>query len=175
MPQVALQSRPSLLSDREQSGILAQYRSKAPVDVVAAAKDLGINVYQQRLPTGVSGILRRDDRIGGDSGFVILVESSHHLNRQRFTVAHELGHFILHRSRAEAEGGIQDDEFYRALSGPQETEANQFAADLLMPWTLIKSLQDRGIKKLEDLALRLGVSQQAMAIRLNITYATDWA
>jgi Zn-dependent peptidase ImmA (M78 family) len=145
------------------------------VDVVAAARDLDINVYTQHLSDSISGILRRDKRLGGPSVFVILVNSGHHPNRQRFTVAHELGHFMLHRSRAEAEGGIQDDEFYRALSGPQETQANQFAADLLMPWPLIKALQDQGTTGLESLARALSVSQQTMAIRLNIPYAADWS
>lgn len=154
--------------------ILAAYRSKAPVDVVGAARELGINVYSETLASGISGILRRDERLKGELGFVILVQASHHPNRQRFTVAHELGHYMLHRNRAEAEGGIQDDEFYRALSGPLETQANQFAANLLMPWPLIKSLQDRGITRVDDLARALGVSKQAMAIRLNLPYAESW-
>jgi len=155
--------------------ILSLYRTRAPVDVVAAARDLGINVYSKLLLGGVSGILRRDEKLGGPSGFVILVQSTHHQNRQRFTVAHEIGHFILHRKNADLDGGIEDDEFYRALSSPQEREANQFAADLLMPWPLIRTLQERGISGLEPLASALGVSRQALAIRLGIPYDQDWA
>jgi hypothetical protein len=173
MSPVAHQFNQPLENDNA-AAILAFYRGKAPVDVVAAANDLGINVYSQKLAPGISGILRRDEKLGGPSKFVILVSSDHHVNRQRFTVAHKLGHFILHRVRAEDEGGIQDDEFYRALSGPQETEANQFAANLLMPWPLIRTLQNRGFNTLEELARALGVSQQAMAIRLNIPYDQDW-
>ena len=155
-------------------GVLAAFKQRAPVDVVGAAKELGIAVYSQSLPDGVSGILRRDAKLGGLSGFVILVDKAHPSNRQRFTVAHEIGHFALHRSQAEREGGIRDDEFYRALSGPLETEANQFAADLLMPWLLIKSLQDAGVTEPAALAERLRVSKQAMTYRLGLPYDQNW-
>ncbi|MBN9487881.1 MAG: ImmA/IrrE family metallo-endopeptidase [Alphaproteobacteria bacterium] len=151
--------------------ILAHYKNIAPVDVVAVARDIGIRVYTSKLGS-ISGILRRDNKLGGASGFVIFVNEAHHINRQRFTVAHEIGHFMLHRDRAE--NGIQDDEFYRALSGPLETGANQFAADLLMPWPLVKRLQDSGITGLESLARALAVSKQAMAYRLGLPYDQDW-
>lgn len=151
---------------------LAPFKRSAPVNVLGAANALGISVYSKKLPANVSGILRRDASLGGDSGFVILVQE-HPVNRQRFTIAHEIGHFVLHRQSAES--GIQDDEFYRALPGPLEREANQFAAELLMPWPLIKSLQDKGVTGLSELAQALQVSKQALAIRLGIPYDQDWS
>jgi IrrE N-terminal-like domain len=156
--------------------ILAHYKTLAPVDVVAAAHDLGIAVYKSALGQ-TSGILRRDATRGGPGGgprggFVIFVNEDHHIHRQRFTVAHEIGHFMLHRDRAEE--GIQDDEFYRALAGPLETQANQFAADLLMPWPLLKRLQDGGTTTVDDLARALAVSKQAMAYRLGLPYDQTW-
>jgi predicted transcriptional regulator len=154
--------------------VIAKHQIAAPVNVAAIARDFGINVFQADLGS-ISGILRKDDN-SGPSGFTIYVNKSHKLNRQRFTVAHEFGHFVLHSSFVNSEGGIQDDEFYRALSGPQETQANYFAADVLMPWSLINQLQAAGNKELPTLAQQLGVSKQALAIRLGLPYdATDWS
>jgi Zn-dependent peptidase ImmA (M78 family) len=102
------------------------------------------------------------------------VQKSHPFTRQRFTVAHELGHFVLHSSYINPDTGIQDDEFYRALSGPLETQANQFAADVLMPWRLINQLQGLGTKDLSSLASKLVVSKQALAIRLGLPYDQTW-
>jgi Zn-dependent peptidase ImmA (M78 family) len=59
--------------------------------------------------------------------------------------------------------------FYRSkLTSKQETEANQYAADLLMPFSLINAFQEKGITDPEELARRLGVSLVAMKIRLGI-------
>jgi Zn-dependent peptidase ImmA (M78 family) len=151
---------------------ITRHQLRAPVDVVAIARDIGINVFKAPLGPKIAGVLRRDKEHGGRSGFIILVRDGDPKNRQRFTVAHEIGHFVLHRSSAES--GIEDDEFYRALSGPMEREANEFAADILMPWELINQLQGSGIVKLNDIAKRLAVSRQALAIRLGLPYDENW-
>jgi Zn-dependent peptidase ImmA (M78 family) len=151
--------------------IIARHQISAPVDVVAIAKEMGVNVYRTGLQPGVSGILRPDSKHGGSSGYVILVNADHPNNRVRFTVAHEIGHFVLHR---EGNGEIVDDEFYRALPGPLETEANEYAADILMPWSLINQLQGAGVNQLDDMARKLEVSKQALAIRLGLPYDQSW-
>lgn len=154
--------------------VIAQHQSSFPVNVSAVARDLGIAVYSDpTLADNISGVLRKDSNFGGSSGYLILVKASHPPARQRFTVAHEIGHFVLHRR--EINDGIEDDEFYRALPGPLERQANEFAADLLMPWPLISRLQDEGVTKLDDMAKRLGVSKQALAIRLGLPYDQDWS
>ena len=150
--------------------IIERHQTEAPVDVRAIAADFGINVYSVDLGENVSGVLRRGGEWAGPSGYVILVHRQHHLNRQRFTVAHELGHFVLHRSQVDEREIVQEDEFYRAFPGPLEREANNFAADVLMPWTLINRLSESGIKDLPGLALRLAVSKQALAVRLGLPY-----
>ena len=75
---------------------------------------------------------------------IIGVNSHHHVNRRRFTVAHELGHLILHRKALA--GRVHVDRRFPVLmrdsaaaSGldPREIEANQFAAELLMPTPLL--------------------------------------
>ena len=153
----------------ESTGLtIGKYQTQAPVNVLAIAHDLGINVWQQdSLTPPVSGMLCPDKINGGISGFSIIVRKSDSPERKRFTVAHEIAHFILHREQAN--GGITDDEMYRSgLSSREETEANKLAADILMPYSLVSSLVSSGHRTVPELAKKLGVSKTAMNIRLNI-------
>ena len=76
---------------------------------------------------------------------IIGVNSLHHPNRQRYTIAHELGHLELHRQLITSEVHV-DKGFPVLMRDPKsatgtelhEIEANQFAAELLMPRTLIE-------------------------------------
>jgi hypothetical protein len=149
--------------------IIAKYQAQAPVDVVAIAKDLGINVWaMDSLPPSISGKIFRDPLNGGPSAFSIGVNASHSFVRQRFTVAHEIAHFVLHRAKLES-GDLVDDALYRGgLSSKEETEANRLAADILMPLALIRSLMQAGIKDPQSLANKLQVSLPAMKIRLGL-------
>jgi len=148
--------------------VIKRHQTAAPVDVSEIARDLGMNVWESRaLGWDISGKLFPDPVHGGTSGYSILVNTFHALTRKRFTVAHEIGHFIMHRN--DIASGIEDDVFYRSpLGGRRETEANRIAADILMPFGLIQQLQRSGVSKIEDLAEALGVSTQAMSIRLGI-------
>ena len=149
--------------------IIAKHQAQAPVDVVAIANDLGINVWSMHsLSPAISGKIFRDPMNGGRSGFSIAVNADHALTRQRFTVAHEIAHFILHRNRLES-GELIDDAMYRSgLSSKEETAANRLAADILMPFSLIRSLMEAGIRDPQSLAFKLQVSPAAMYIRLGI-------
>ena len=69
---------------------------------------------------------------------------------------------------------MTDDYFYRAFSGPLEKEANEFAADVLMPKRLLLRAMDDGFTQLDDLARLFRVSKQSMAIRLGLPYDQDW-
>lgn len=115
---------------------------------------------------------------------VISVNSGEDPKRQRFTIAHELGHFALHskdqplfvdkapkvmyRNNASATGGIL-----------KEREANAFAAALLMPKDLISQAIDNcdlgGYDIVEKLAKDFNVSEQAMSFRLsNLGYYIEF-
>ena len=70
----------------------------------------------------------------GKRGKALITVNSNltYVPRKRFTIAHELGHYILGHNRKEVAHDNQASmEFYK--SGSQETEANQFASELLMP------------------------------------------
>lgn len=149
--------------------IVAKYVKSAPVDVSGLARELGINVWQSRkLPPNVSGKIFRDETNGGKSGFSIVVNAFESRNRRRFTVAHEIAHFILHRDNLNR-GELVDDTLYRSgLSTEEEHEANKLAAQILMPTTLIADLKKSGIRNVEALADRFQVSVPAMTTRLKL-------
>jgi hypothetical protein len=147
--------------------IIAKYHASAPVDVLAIAKELGLNVWgMDSLPPNISGKIFRDSENGGTSGFSIAVNRTEAPVRQRFTVAHEIAHFLLHRTQLDA-GDLTDDTMYRSgLSSKEEADANKLAAYILMPFSLINNLVNSGITDVPTLAAKLQVSQLALKIRL---------
>lgn len=141
--------------------ILIRHQQAAPVKVGALAGELGLRVLRSDLPPGISGKLSREE----DGSWVIRVNRHDPKVRQRFTIAHEVAHFLLHRD--EIKNGITDDTFYRSgLSERREWEANRLAADILMPWNLVRSIATEGRASALELAKALEVSEAAMNIRL---------
>lgn len=148
--------------------IISRYVSQEPVDVRNMARELGIRVVEEKMGDDESGCIQKTD-----SGYKICVNKKHSENRKRFTIAHELGHFMLHDELIG--DGIFDNKLYRSdASHPNErvqpyheTQANKFAANILMPAPLIAKLKESGKTSTEDLAEALEVSEQAMAIRLS--------
>lgn len=142
----------------------------APVRLSAIAERLGLRVVSTVLPSGISGEIRPDKDNSGR--YIIRVNRNDSARRQRFTVAHEIAHFLLHR---DAIGdGITDDVLYRSgLSDQREAQANRLAADLLMPSDLIDRWIDRAdALRVDDvptfLADKFNVSHAAMKIRLGV-------
>lgn len=159
----------------EELSIINTFRRSAPVDVQALSLALGVPVRSSFLGPNLSGLIERT----GDAKFAITVNASHPETRQRFTMAHELGHYMLHRHLLGS--GVDDNRMYRSEPGgpfhntkigpAQETEANKFAAELLMPHELIALVRKRGVTTARDLAREFGVSEHAMSIRIGVTYA----
>src|ERR1700730_14453439 len=128
--------------DESPMAVVAKYQKAPPVMLAPIASELGIKV--KRIPLGklIAGQIMRDPVNGGPSGFSILINSDDGLRRQKFTLAHEIAHFILHRDLIES--GIVDDTMYRSdLGSVYETQANQLAADILMPIRLIKKYREQ--------------------------------
>lgn len=145
-----------------------------PIDVVKIAKRLGAQVRLSRASDDLSGFMLRDD---GTGQVVIGVNAEHPPPRRRFTIAHELGHLLLHPAeRVHVDRGLRVTLKLRNSKSSEgtdieEREANLFAAELLMPKRLIldhieKYGSDDAESVLPLLAKRFGVSQQAMTIRL---------
>jgi len=151
----------------EQIEIVRRHQKTAPVDVIGIAQDLKINVYKAEGGENLSGKIVKDTDRGGESGYAIFVNSRDNITRQRFTIAHEIAHYLLHKS--EIGDGIVEDALYRSgLSNYQEVEANKLAADILMPWHLINLVMDGQINTISKLAKIFQVSDSAMSIRLGI-------
>jgi Zn-dependent peptidase ImmA (M78 family) len=149
--------------------VIERFQKEAPVDVVGIADALGINVWEDDLVAPISGKLFIDKLNGGTSGFSIVVNKIESLPRKRFTVAHEIAHFVLHRE--DLDNGIVEDALFRgALSDKKETEANKLAADILMPYSLIERLISQGIRTIDALSEALQVSKSAISIRLGVSY-----
>lgn len=151
----------------EQRSTIRLHQQEWPVQTVPIAQALGISVYRvPGWPNDVSGMIRKSEEDGGNSGYAIYVNGDHPEVRRRFTIAHEIGHFVLHKSLIG--DGIVEDGLMRAqgFSSRVEYQANQFAADLLMPWHLINRAKKQGIASVEQLARAFNVSNDAMSIRL---------
>lgn len=155
-------------AEREARTLLKKFSLVPPVDVQAVVKSFGVTLQEQPLEATVSGMLL----IRGAYAMVG-VNQSHHRNRKRFTIAHELGHYILHREQSD----VFMDAFLRSENSaqgidPQEIEANAFAAELLMPKrVLVNDVAASSINVLDEdaigwLASKFGVSTAAMTIRL---------
>jgi Zn-dependent peptidase ImmA (M78 family) len=162
--------------------LLTHQLDSAPVDVERLAESLGINVQYQPADEDLSGFILRNRK---KRGTVIGVNSTHHPNRQRFTIAHEIGHFLLHDQEdfhvdREDCGFVVRRRNEESSTGEDtdEKEANLFAAELLMPVAFL----DQDIADLDDanlldedvlspLARKYRVSSQALAFRLaNLGY-----
>jgi Zn-dependent peptidase ImmA (M78 family) len=144
-----------------------------PVDVEKLAKLCQARIVREDLDPGVSGaILRRSE------GTVIVVNQDHAQTRQRFTIAHELGHLLMHEGRplivdhvVRAHVNLRDDRSSLATDR-EEIDANQFAANVLMPSSFLRELfgkqlgRKTGDAVIAHLAKAFAVSEQAMEYRL---------
>lgn len=154
------------LADR----ILAKQKISAPpVPVLTIVKSFGIIVRFGPLPDDLSGFLVHENE-----RTIIGVNSRQAKPRQTFTLAHELGHFVLHPSANFVDRKLiffRDSRSAEAID-IKEMQANEFAADFLMPERFIHSyLKDRTVDLEDDeflanLANRFGVSSQALTFRL---------
>lgn len=159
-----------MMTTEETTGeIIERFQKQAPVDVLGLADALGLQVWEDDI-NPFSGALKKDPLHGGISGYSLIVNAVEPLPRKRFTIAHEIAHFILHRDQL-VHGDIEETLYRGGLSDRLETEANKLAADILMPLSLIEDLINKGITSIEELAEALEVSKTAIGIRLGASYA----
>ena len=146
--------------------LVSEFKQSTPVRGVALARELGLRVKRtKQWDLSVSGAIVRDQ----DGALTVWTNAKHPETRRRFTIAHEVVHFVRHR---DAIGdGIRDDALFRSsLGGILERQANSYATDLLMPWNLVNQCFDEGTDSIEKLAAALRVSKTAMSIRLGIPW-----
>jgi Zn-dependent peptidase ImmA (M78 family) len=165
--------------EKKAEGLIDISKISGPaVPVKDIIKNKGLDVMPYDLGEGVSGTLVIENNKG-----YIAYNPSDSATRQRFTMAHELGHFLLHAANPNSSKVFVDMSFivkyrgsknYTPSEWKQEQQANAFAAALLMPLKFIKvELAKKENQKLgeveliESLAKTFEVSVPAMTFRLN--------
>lgn len=144
-----------------------------PVDPIDIAKKLNIKVFNRNFNSfsndTVSGAIKKEN-----NNINIYVNEEDTLERKRFTIAHELGHYFLHlRCNPNKEFVDMHRRTGYNTQLPEEKEANQFAAAILMPEKkvreLYKSINNLGVSEsfiIEWLSERFFVSKSAIKFRL---------
>lgn len=166
--------RKRAIANRAQALLLEYQIAAPPVPVERIAKKLGAQLRFSPLDDELSGMIYVKEGTP-----LIGVNALHHPNRQRFTIAHECGHLLLHRAQITKE--VHVDKAFPMLMRDSisatgineiEIEANHFAAELLMPESLLaKALADVPFDIDDDsavsgLARSFKVSPSAMRFRL---------
>lgn len=140
-------------------------------------KRLGINYFDADFneDENISGMIIKNDQT---KEYEIFINRRHPRNRKRFTLSHEIGHFIsckfgsYSKDELEKEGGLADYAISYRKDGcfsQAETEANLIAATLLMPEDKVKKLLNEELT-IEQMAEKFYVSPSAMTIRLQYLY-----
>lgn len=147
-----------------------------PVNLTLVASRYKIDIIENDLPEDVSGMIHKES-----GSATIYVKSSDHPRRKRFTIAHELGHNFLNHLpgiHVDKKLNFRTNIMLRSSNTEKaavrsETQANQFAAELLMPSFMVHEIFPKLSKKSfsdEDLITELAdtfkVSEIAMSIRL---------
>lgn len=159
------------IEEKAESLLNEQGFYSAGFDISKLVKKLNIELIKRTFVDDISGLLAINN-----NKIVISYNESEDVKRQRFTIAHELGHYILHskdqpffidkapkvmyRNNASTTGDVY-----------KEREANAFAAALLMPKALVDiEIQNcfyTGDAAVKHLAKQFKVSEQAMSFRLS--------
>lgn len=152
--------------------LLEKYGVTRPATpMVKIAEGEGLRIERREFEDDWSGFLLR-----GSDKAIIGVNAKHGVNRQRFTIAHELGHFLLHDGETlhvDKSFKINFRDVNSSLgTGIEEIESNTFAAYLLMPESFLmpdvreEHLDINDESAIAELAKRYQVSAQAMTFRL---------
>lgn len=137
--------------------------NEPPVNLDKICEGLSFKIAYTELPESVSAAIK----VVNDKK-AIIVNSKHSKTRQRFSIAHELGHYLSGHESFDNEKRVFIDADRKYLNDQfrQEEEANEFAAELLMPESLLRKDVTSNEYTLNQLAQRYQVSEQAMTIQL---------
>ena len=152
-------------------GVIEKYSSEIPVKLGAMANSFGIDVLLSTFPLGISGQIGEEDE-----NFVIRINRHEVRHRQRFTLAHEISHFLLHKDLIRSTESNYWSENVLLRSGQPlrvEYQANRLASDLVIPPNLLveetKNIDNpMTTDELQYLAEKFQVSAAAMKFKLQI-------
>lgn len=155
--------------EKSEMNIVARFMAQAPVNLEEIFAELGITFEKLFMDDASGSITRNGDK------FIVTVNALESETRQRFTAAHELAHYLLHRDlmgdgkRMHRHidtlygGGEQSGDVIFKRS--HEIEANRIAAQIVMPKALLTK-KYAATPNAALLASDFGVSKAAMEIRL---------
>lgn len=167
-------SRKAQIRARARELVAEQNLNRAPIAIERVARALDIAVRYSPLEESLSGMafIKDDNR-------VIVLNALHHPNRQRFTLAHEIGHHVLHAPALAAgvhvdKAILRRDDLAAQGTNDFEIEANAFASELLMPREVFETILGQvgdlnDEQQLIGLAARFRVSLAALQLRLAAT------
>lgn len=106
-----------------------------PVKIIEICNNMGFSVFQQKLPQRICGYIAIDGELKDrfDTDRIISVNQNESGKRRRFTVAHEIGHFLFDFDPSKIEFYNAFEHDHDESEAENEKLANRFAAELLMP------------------------------------------
>jgi Zn-dependent peptidase ImmA (M78 family) len=161
--------------EREQ---LRDFCSALDGDVAVLANAFGLKVFREEMLPYERGYLEKVPSLGSTSGWVIKMNDKDKPEVQSFTIAHELGHFVLHKPHLASldvfDGRINHNvldskdpfSYLDKRDKLMESEANAFAAALLMPLNQVRPAFERLNGDVRSLAKLFFVSETAVSRRI---------
>lgn len=151
--------KPRWTMARQKADALTEPFSVPPIPVLEIAEGNGVDVVFAMFDEKVAGFCDFE-------GARLYVNDRDPINRKTFTIAHEFGHWVLHR-----EFYLKFPDRYPVLprfsspsnGDPFEVEANHFAANLLVPYRLLRPVIGAPVSRLAEI---FSVSRQMMEIRV---------
>lgn len=137
--------------------IVKPYVDGHKVDVTKLASKVKVNIYQREDGENSGHIVYDPDK----KEFYITLNKDEPITRQRFTIAHELSHYFLHKPTVIANGTMN--RALRTKYTKEEREADKLASQILMPAYLVKDY-------LEESALAEKLDEPSSIIALAETF-----
>ena len=154
----------SLEVDKKRVGYCRDYARKIlkrysvenpPVSIHEIAKSEGFIIKLLDQPKEFSGILHRETKSIG-------VNQNHHMYRQRFSIAHEMGHYYLEHPEVRKLNYLDNGDELKKI---YDAEADEFAGEILVPREMLKK-KVKQHKTVGELATRFFVSTTVMSIQI---------
>ncbi len=149
----------------EASRIWNLYGLKAPEEMVLEDLAMAMNIFvvDARLDSAAARLVRK-----GDYGLIRVSDQIRYSGQRRFAIAHEIGHFQLHKKVSQLLACTDADIQVSYRSSPYEIEASIFAGALLMPTEVFRERVGRQLPRadvIKDLAQQFDTSLTATALR----------
>ncbi len=150
------------ISNKAENILNKYWDGKFPIDVKKIGESLGIAFEEKALEKDVYGIISKKN-----NKIICEINSNDSITRQRFTIAHEIGHYVL-GDLNDNDTMFRDDKTKVLQDDYREINANKFAAELLMPAKAIEYfVYAIKVANFEELIKKFNVSEQAMVYRLD--------